>query len=453
MGVAAFLIATLIAGFVATASPANADTGCPTAVAPTQSGSTYLISSPGNFQWLKDANVSGSAAQLAYSYRQTANIDFTGCTWTSSIASGAAFTGTYDGAGFTISNLTVTHTLAPYVGVFANVTSGATITNAHLRSVAVTASGDNGVGALVGHLVNGTVARSSATGSVTAGTAVGGLVGNNYGIIEDSWANVSVTADYYAGGLVGFADYTGVNQAIIRRSFASGSVVATGASTGGAGFAGGLVGLMQGGRIEDSYATASVTSTSSIAGLVFNVNHEGGMPSGVQSAVLRSYAIGAVQGTGYGFSGSQSGAPTFTANFWSPTTTMQGSAGQTASATSRTTAQMKDVTTYASAGWSITDGYSTSTTWGICAGFNDGYPFLTALQSSNVCGEGVPSQWPPSWHKSIGRAAFSDPCPVGWTGSWAQWPNSGAGGFVCNQETYWNAPLRTWSTRTLPLVR
>jgi hypothetical protein len=40
------------------------------------------------------------------------------------------------------------------------------------------------------------------------------------------------------------------------------------------------------------------------------------------------------------------------------------------------------------------------------------------------------------WHQSTGRANESDSCPMEWEPSWAQWPNDGAGGFVCNHRSY-----------------
>lgn len=40
------------------------------------------------------------------------------------------------------------------------------------------------------------------------------------------------------------------------------------------------------------------------------------------------------------------------------------------------------------------------------------------------------------WHKSTGRTSASDTCTDGWEMSWAAWPNSGSGGFVCDNQTY-----------------
>jgi len=40
------------------------------------------------------------------------------------------------------------------------------------------------------------------------------------------------------------------------------------------------------------------------------------------------------------------------------------------------------------------------------------------------------------WYQSYGRSASESACTDGWQPSWAQWPNDGAGGFVCNRQIY-----------------
>ena len=40
------------------------------------------------------------------------------------------------------------------------------------------------------------------------------------------------------------------------------------------------------------------------------------------------------------------------------------------------------------------------------------------------------------WHKSVGRDGSEATCPEGHQPSWAQWPNDGTGGFVCNHQSY-----------------
>lgn len=40
------------------------------------------------------------------------------------------------------------------------------------------------------------------------------------------------------------------------------------------------------------------------------------------------------------------------------------------------------------------------------------------------------------WQKQIGRASADAACEEGYAASWAEWPNEGAGGWVCTKDTY-----------------
>lgn len=52
--------------------------------------------------------------------------------------------------------------------------------------------------------------------------------------------------------------------------------------------------------------------------------------------------------------------------------------------------------------------------------------------------EAVPvDDGPAPWLQQIGRTGASSACLPGWNPSWAEWPNGGAGGFVCTREQYW----------------
>ena len=54
---------------------------------------------------------------------------------------------------------------------------------------------------------------------------------------------------------------------------------------------------------------------------------------------------------------------------------------------------------------------------------------------------------PPDWYQSIARRDSSSSCEIGWSPSWAHWPNAGLGGWVCNRIVYWNAADGTWLSR------
>lgn len=57
------------------------------------------------------------------------------------------------------------------------------------------------------------------------------------------------------------------------------------------------------------------------------------------------------------------------------------------------------------------------------------------------------------WHKSVGRDGSEATCPEGHQPSWAQWPNDGTGGFVCNQQSYAyypDTPVATGQSQSTP---
>ncbi len=44
------------------------------------------------------------------------------------------------------------------------------------------------------------------------------------------------------------------------------------------------------------------------------------------------------------------------------------------------------------------------------------------------------------WLQSFARATADETCPHNWAPSWAQWPQDGAGGYVCDRTMYADAP-------------
>ena len=158
---------------------------------------------------------------------------------------GTTFNATFDGNGYTISNLFINRS-RNNVGFFGHAGPSSFIRNVGLVSVnitsqnyyagglagysdgAVTSSYSTGtvtglvsVGGLIGHLQSRSVAASYASGSVAGAGNVGGLIGSNIGgTITDSYAYGSVVGDETVGGLIG-SSYTGT----ISSSYAASSVV------------------------------------------------------------------------------------------------------------------------------------------------------------------------------------------------------------------------------------
>lgn len=68
-----------------------------------------------------------------------------------------------------------------------------------------------------------------------------------------------------------------------------------------------------------------------------------------------------------------------------------------------------------------------------------GAPFYLPLLETftvEIGGAAAPERDLSIWHQSIGRESRDSQCPSDFTPSWAQWPNDGKGGFVCNKMIY-----------------
>jgi hypothetical protein len=128
-----------------------------------------------------------------------------------------AFGGSFNGAGYAVTNLTVNQPTANDSGLFGVTGKSAVVQNVGLIDASVT--GSQLVGGLVG-ANGGSVVNSYATGSVGGAGNVGGLVGENLGTLSNVYATSTVTAERAVGGLVGW-NVAGT----IEDSYATGNVV------------------------------------------------------------------------------------------------------------------------------------------------------------------------------------------------------------------------------------
>ena len=241
-------------------------------------------------------DLQGVSGNLSGHYALGSNIDATATShWNSDGAtaptyagftpignSSTPFTGTLNGLGHVISNLTVNQPTKDNVGLFGYIGSGAALRNLGLTGGSV--SGATDVGGLVGFDYGGTVSSSYATGSVkSAGNWIGGLVGYSFrGTVSDSYATGSVSGANYVGGLVGY------NHGTVSNGYSTGRVS-------GANYVGGLVGFIEGnyqiiGTVSQSYATGRVSGSSNVGGLV------GGSGGDYGGSISNSYATGRVSG-------------------------------------------------------------------------------------------------------------------------------------------------------------
>ncbi|MDR0937171.1 MAG: S-layer homology domain-containing protein [Oscillospiraceae bacterium] len=238
------------------------------------------------------------ARDLSGAYRLAADIDLSLESNWLPIAQNEKFTGTLEGAGYTIYGLNSQRDTDRFAGLFGRVGPGGVVANLNLSSANVT--GAYNVGAVVGYLEgdlincnvfglytkisgnteamyvgglagyigeNGRISNSTFSGSVTAqdNAVVGGIAGYVYGgsltacSVDD--AQISGGVQSFAGGLAGFLNVSSVEQ----------SYAATTVSAGGSSRTGGLIGgISAGSTVFDSYALGNLSSgaESSVGGLV-----------------------------------------------------------------------------------------------------------------------------------------------------------------------------------------
>ncbi len=208
------------------------------------------------------------------------------------------FTGSLNGNGCHITDLYINRPSEDNIGLFCDISNSGHISNVSLIGSKV--NGDRNVGGLVGFSWFGTIKNCYATGDMSGGWYVGGLVGENGGTVLNCSATGNLTSDSRSGGLVGY------NKGTIQNCYATGYVngkwnigglvgfnagplencYATGYVIGEEGI-GGLVGwIVSEGPIRNCYATSNVTGDQNIGGLV-------GLNGG---AVWNSYATGNVTG-------------------------------------------------------------------------------------------------------------------------------------------------------------
>jgi hypothetical protein len=292
---------------------------------------------------------------LTAHYRLANDIDLSGVEWNPiGLNAAAPFTGSFDGDGYKISNLTINKSGKDYLGLF-GCASNAIFKNISVSNVSIT--GQNNVGSLVGIAVGTTTVDNcvvTGTCSISANGMVGGLAGDFSGSIIGSCASVGITGTgTYAGGLVG----KGICN--IARSYAAGNVT-------GVAFVGGLIGEASGTKVlENCYAFGNVKSTST------SYAYAGGLVGNTSSLIIKnSYSTGNVSFSKNTYSGGllgYSSSVTITNCYFDS----QKSGFTTPTAQARTTAQLMQQTTFTS--WDF------ASIWNIDE--NNTYPFLKSLNS------------------------------------------------------------------------
>ncbi len=317
-----------------------------------------------------------------------------------------AFSGHYDGQGFTIDGLNLNRPIDYDVALFGRISDGGAIENLHMTDVDIT--GYACVGGLAGYIGEGSqVSGCSVTGNVTAQSNSGLLVASVFSgsTVTDSWAQgvLDVVGDYagglvgsvtdsssvsrchtdvtssgsdYVGGLIGYArasdvidcysmgSATGENciggsvgfiyGGTLSNSFSTATV--SGTSTGAR--SGGLIGLTYGSTVQDCYATGDVTQSNQAGGLIGSI---------MDTDVIHCYCTGSVECNGDshgGMIGTTDDLSVCTDSFWDTE-----SSGQSEShgGEGKTTAEMKSPYMYHSHGWDLVSENinGTADTWDI----------------------------------------------------------------------------------------
>jgi hypothetical protein len=201
-----------------------------------------------------------------------------------------------------------------------------------IRDLFINRPDDSPVG-LFGSINKGGIIKNVGVVNVTVigGEAVGSLVGlNKRGTVSNSYSTGNVTGATWVGGLVGYND-----EGTVSNSYSTGNV-AQGY------YVGGLVGgNYEKGAVSNCYSTGSVTGNYTVGGLV-GFNDDG----------------------------------TVSNSFWDIETSGQATS---AGGTGKTTAEVKDIATFSTAGWNIIavalNQTNPSYIWNIVD--NVTYPFLS----------------------------------------------------------------------------
>lgn len=267
----------------------------------------------------------------------------TGCYATGTVTTVSALGGSYIGG------------LVGYAG------STSSISNCHASgNIGTDGVNSTQVGGLIGQNDGSVETSYATTGNVKGANQIGGLVGylGSSGTITKCYATGNVTGftDTFVGGLVGS------NYGTISKSYATGSVTASSLSQGVS--AGGLVGYNNS-SVTDCYARGNVTGRTEVGGLV------GSNYSSITNCYSSGTATASYQYAG-GIAGFNQVIGSFSDCFWdtqtSGTSTGVGhynSPSEPSGQTGKTTAEMKTQSTFTN--WNFT------TIWEIVATY---YPRL-----------------------------------------------------------------------------
>lgn len=205
------------------------------------------------------------------------------------ICSATAFSGSFDGNGYTISGLYINRT-TEYNGLFAKA-EGATLKNIHVKC---NVTGANYTGAIVGQATNVSITDAFVEGNVSGGRNTGGIAGYCSALSLTRCAvEGNVSGKGQVGGLVGYYTQNTSYSGTFQYCYVKGDVTSNNANDG---YAGGLIGR------DESYYYSSSTKWARLN--VYDCYYDGNVAA-LYTSTNSSYAesvggiVGIVKGGNY----------------------------------------------------------------------------------------------------------------------------------------------------------
>ena len=269
----------------------------------------YEVSNAAQLAWIAAAVNASSGAQTFEGkvVKLVADINLYGYEWTpigngmrlSSIISGKAFKGTFDGNGKIISNLTINanSSESKAIGLFGNVTGGS-VKNLKLKNVSIDVTSEQ-AGAVVGLLGGGAEISGIEvlSGSVSAAQGTAGIVGRiiKYGTVSNCSNHATITGSAYnIGGIVGAAYYGAEGQTMTIANCKNYGTVT------GAYGVGGIVGLSAAnvsGCVNEGNVTGAGADVAGIVAEQQNTGHVKGCTNrGTITNTSTAYGTGGIVG-------------------------------------------------------------------------------------------------------------------------------------------------------------
>ncbi len=134
-----------------------------------------------------------------------------------------SFSGSFDGKGYSVSGIKIILPATNYVGLFGRTLSNASISNVSLTDANISATDYSGI--LVGSN-NGTVTNVSTMGVISSQRYTGGILGSNAGYLTNSHSSAQVTGSSSTGGVVGYNAKQDPVTILghVRRTYSTGNV-------------------------------------------------------------------------------------------------------------------------------------------------------------------------------------------------------------------------------------